>query len=359
MNVNSFTDKLYNHYIKATKRRVKEEAEFFSRLSILMQEGYLFADSISILLPHHVEAYEDVQRLVDDKFRQGAGVTGVLEALQLSSPYLVAIMIAEKNGHMIEALQGVAKQMALAEATKKKVQKLLAYPVALLIFLLLLFLVFRTFFLPNIEEMVTSRGSGNGSGESSLALSNLLLHVPDALVVSGIGIMCTIVFFKVFVKRQPVSKRLAILLKIPLLRGYTKLVMTKEFAKHLGSLMQSGFSLQASLQILEEQQVQPFIQYFANSVKERVIYGDTLAQAVTWLSIWQKDFPIFVEHGERSGYLGKELMLYSELLEDKQEQLLQKLIALVQPTFFIIIALCIVAAYLSLLLPIYNMIDLV
>ncbi|MFJ7735456.1 competence type IV pilus assembly protein ComGB [Lysinibacillus sp. NPDC097287] len=357
MNLNSFTDKLKNYYINSTKRKVKEEAEFFSRLSTLMQEGYLFADSISILLPHHVEAYEDVHRLVDDKLRQGAGVTGVLETLQLSSPYLVAITIAEKNGLMIEALQGVAKQMAQAEATKKKLQKLLVYPVALLIFLLLLFLLFRTFFLPNIEEMVTSRGTG--SDESSLALSNVLLHVPDALVITGIATTCMIIFFKYFVKRRNIAKQLAIFLKIPLLRRYIKLSMTKEFARHLGSLLQSGFSLQASLQILEEQQLQPFVQYFSTHIKERVIYGDTLAQATTWMSIWQKDFSTFVEHGERSGYLGKELMLYSELLEEKQEQFLQKMVALVQPTFFIIIALCIVAAYLSLLLPIYNMIDLV
>lgn len=357
MNVSSFTDRLHVYYINATKRKVKEEAEFFSRLSILLQEGYLFADSIAILLPHHVEAYEDVQQLVDVKLREGAGVSGVLKALRLSSPYLVAISIAEKNGHMVEALQGVAKQMALAEATKKKLQKLLIYPIALLIFLLILFLIFRTFFFPNIEHMVASRGAGDG--ESSLALSNLLLHVPDMLVISGIVMFCTILFFKFFVKRQPVSKQLRILLKIPLLRGYTKLSMTKEFAKHLGSLLQSGFSLQASLQILEEQQLQPFVQYFSILVKERVIYGDTLAQAVTWMSICQKDFPTFVEHGERSGYLGKELMLYSELLDDKQEHLLRRLIALVQPTFFIVIALCIVAAYLSLLLPIYKMIDLV
>ena len=357
MSINSFIDRLRVYYINATKRKVKEEAAFFGRLSILMQEGYLFAESISILLPHHVEAYEDVQRLVEDKLRQGAGVIGVLKALRLSSPYLVAISIAEKNGHMVEALEGVAKQMDLVATTKKKLQKLLVYPIVLLGFLLLLFLVFRTFFFPNIENMVRSRGTGDG--ESSVALSKVLLHVPDALVVSGVMLFFTVVFFKFYVKKQPIAKQLNILLNIPLLRVYTRLLMTKEFAKHLGSLLQSGFSLQESLKILEEQQFQPFVQYFSMLIKERVIYGDSLAQAVSWMSIWQKDFKTFVEHGERSGYLGKELMLYSELLEEKIEQLLRRLIALVQPTFFIIIALCIVAAYLSLLLPIYKMIDLV
>jgi competence protein ComGB len=77
------------------------------------------------------------------------------------------------------------------------------------------------------------------------------------------------------------------------------------------------------------------------------------------MTVWQKDFSTFVEHGEKSGYLGKELVLYSELLTEKQEQLLYKILAFVQPTFFIIIAMCIVAAYVSLLLPIYHMIELV
>lgn len=77
------------------------------------------------------------------------------------------------------------------------------------------------------------------------------------------------------------------------------------------------------------------------------------------MAVFQKDFPMFVEHGEHSGYLGKELVLYSDLLMEKQEQLLQKILAFVQPSFFILIAACIIAAYISLLLPIYHMIELV
>ncbi len=357
MQLQKFTEEILLAYKKATKWRVREQAHFFSRLSVLMQEGYLFPQAISILLPHHIEAHEEIQKLINERLRQGVGVTGVLEALQLSKHHLVAITVAENNGHMIEALKGVAKQMALSEATKKKLIKLLLYPVVLIIFLLLLFLVFRTIFYPNIEKIVTSRTTG--TEETSIAFSKILLHLPDALIVTGVVIICSIVIFQLLLKRRPIAQQLNLILKIPFIQIYIRLSMTRQFAAYLGSLLQSGFSLQASLHILEEQQLQPFLQYLASRLKERVIFGDTLSQAVNLMSVWQKDFSTFVEHGEQSGFLGKELVLYSELLTEKQEQLLHRVLAFVQPTFFIIIAVCIVAAYVSILLPIYHMIELV
>ncbi|MFY0519599.1 competence type IV pilus assembly protein ComGB [Lysinibacillus sp. UGB7] len=357
MQLRELIEKLQMDYKKATKWRVKEQANFFSHLSVLMQEGYLFAQAISMLLPHHVEAHEEIQQLINDKFKEGAGVTGVLETLQISKHYLVAIAIAENNGHMMEALKGVAKQMALNEATKKKLKGLLLYPIILLLFLLLLFLVFRTIFFPNIEKMVLSR-SGE-AGESSIEFSRYLLHLPDVLFTIGIVVVSSSIIYRFFLKRQSIVQQLRMSLKIPFINNYIRLSITRQFAAYLGSLLQSGFSLQASLQILQEQQLQPFVQHFAGRIKERVIYGDTLTQAVIFMAEWHKDFSIFVEHGEQSGYLGKELVLYSELLAEKQQLLLKRMLAFVQPTFFIIIALCIIAAYVSLLLPVYHMIELV
>ncbi|MDD1504345.1 competence type IV pilus assembly protein ComGB [Lysinibacillus sp. CNPSo 3705] len=357
MRIRKFFEGIRLDYKKATKWRVREQAHFFSRLSVLMQEGYLFPQAISILLPHHIEAHEEIQKLVNERLRQGAGVLGVFEALQIPKQHLVAITVAENNGHMIETLKGVAKQIALSESTKKKLMKLLIYPVVLILFLMLLFLVFRTIFFPNIEKMVTSRTTG--TEETSIALSKVLLHFPDALIVVGIAVICSIFFFHLYLKRCPIAQRLNMILKTPLIRIYIRMSLTRQFAAYLGSLLQSGFSLQASLQILEEQQLQPFLQYLARCIKERVVFGDSLTQAVHLMTVWQMDFSTFVEHGEQSGYLGKELVLYSELLTEKQEQLLHKVLAFVQPTFFIIIAMCIVAAYVSLLLPIYHMIELV
>lgn len=358
LKLKAFIDKLQLDYKRATRWRLKNQAQFIRRLSVLIQEGYLFAQAVSMLLPHHVEKHEEVQQFVDEALRQGKGVIGVFETLQLAKHHLVAIAIAENNGHMIEALNAVAKQMILSQETKNKLIKLLFYPVVLIMFLFLLFIVFRTFFFPNIEKMVTSRTTETEE-QASIAISKLLLHVPDALVLIVIVISCCSIICQRLLTRQSIARQLHIFLKIPFIHPYFRLTITKQFSAYLGSLLQSGFSLQASLQILEEQQFQPYVQYLASRIKERVTFGDTLTQAVVFLTVWHNDFATFVEHGEQSGYLGRELSLYSDLLLEKQEHLLQRMLAFVQPTFFVLIALCIVAAYVSLLLPIYQMIELV
>ncbi|MFJ5789290.1 competence type IV pilus assembly protein ComGB [Lysinibacillus sp. NPDC093197] len=356
--ISASINRLILDYKRATIWRLKEQAQFISRLSVLIQEGYLFSQAVSMLLPHHVAKHEEVQQFVDEALRQGKGVIGVFETLQLAKHYLIAISIAENNGHMIEALKAVAKQMTMSQETKRKFIKLLLYPVVLIVFLLLLFLVFRTVFFPNIETMVKSRTIGTEE-EVSIALSKLLLHVPDAFVIIVIVMTCNSIVFQRLLLRQSIARRLYVILRIPFVNRYFRLTITRQFAAYLGSLLQSGFSLQASLQILEEQRFQPYVQYLASRIKERVTYGDTLTQAVMFITAWQNDFSTFVEHGEQSGYLGKELTLYSELLLEKQEFLLQRMLAFVQPSFFVFIALCIVAAYVSLLLPIYHMIELV
>lgn len=358
LKLKAFIEKLQLDYKRATSWRLKNQAQFIRRLCVLIQEGYLFAQAVSMLLPHHVEKHEEVQQFVDEALRQGKGVIGVFETLQLAKHHLVAITIAENNGHLIEALNAVAKQMILSQETKNKLIKLLFYPVVLIMFLFLLFLVFRTFFFPNIEKMVTSRTTETAE-QTSIAISKLLLHVPDALVLIVIGISCGSIICLRLLSRQSIARQLHIFLKIPFIHSYFRLTITKQFAAYLGSLLQSGFSLQASLQILEEQQFQPYVQYLASRIKERVTFGDTLTQAVIFLTVWHNDFATFVEHGEQSGYLGRELSLYSDLLLEKQEHQLQTMLAFVQPTFFVVIALCIVAAYVSLLLPIYQMIELV
>ncbi|WP_235616991.1 competence type IV pilus assembly protein ComGB [Lysinibacillus mangiferihumi] len=359
LQLRAFIDKLQLDYKRTTKWRLKEQAQFIRRLSVLIQEGYLFAQAVSMLLPHHVKNHEEVQQFVDEALKQGKGVIGVFDTLQLAKHYLVAISIAEHNGHLVEALGGVAKQMALSQETKKKLIKLLLYPVVLIVFLLLLFLLFRTFFFPNIEAMVTSRNDYATEEQSSIAVSKLLLHVPDVFIVVFFVLTLASIIFQRMLKRLSVARQLQIMLKTPFVNSYFRLTITKQFSAYLGSLLHSGFSLQASLQILERQRYQPNVRFLASRIKERVTFGDTLTQAVSLLPVWQNDFATFVEHGEQSGYLGKELVLYSELLLEKQELLLQRLLAFVQPTFFVFIALCIVAAYVSLLLPIYHMIELI
>lgn len=62
--------------------------------------------------------------------------------------------------------------------------------------------------------MVVSRTSE--TEETSIALSNMLLHVPDVVILTMFIVIGSLIIFRFYLKRQAVAHQLTILLKSPL-----------------------------------------------------------------------------------------------------------------------------------------------
>lgn len=337
--------------------QVVQFPQFLIRTSTLLKEGYTFAECIEMLLPYHLKNYSKWSTVIEQVFQDGAGSTKIFECLGMKRQYLLSIDLAEMTGNLSQTLYVVANQMQFAHETKNRIVKSLIYPTCLFILIVSLFIAFRLKFLPNIQQMMYSRAGY--SETSSIQWSKFFLHMPDYIIMLSVGIVILLVLIGLYVSRKRIDIQLAILLKIPFIRYYWRLIITKQFARTLGELLLTGFSLQAALEHLMNQSHQKQIAYIASTIQQRVIYGDTLAQAVLLSGFFYPKFNHFIAHGEQSGLLGRELMLYVELLDSKLQNVIKMTTKTVQPMLFIIIAVCIVAAYLSILLPMYNMLDVV
>lgn len=336
---------------------MKDKASFLKKMSVLLGEGYIFRDSLSMLLPHHVEELSEVESLVEEKFRNGSNMSEILQLLGFQKSYLMTIHVAEQQGRVVRALDSIASQMITKEETQKRLQKLLVYPAILFVFLVLLFLGFRTYFLPNMTSMMLSR-EGDAS-VSKLTLSSFFLHIPDALIISVcVSIFLAFIAWKKISKKE-IGHQMIVYLKIPILCRWFRLQLTRQFAYELGGLLESGLSMQESLVILQQQDLQPFLSRIAGEIRERVTFGDSLSTAVNHMEIFQKGFNTHILHGEEGGNLGRELQIYSDFLTDKTEANMTRLLAIIQPLLFCIIAVCILGAYLAILLPMYEMMEMV
>jgi len=76
--------------------------------------------------------------------------------------------------------------------------------------------------------MVGSRTSE--TEETSIALSNLLLHVPDVVISTMFIVIGSVFLFRFYLKRQAVAHQLTVLLKIPFIQRYFRLTLTRQFA---------------------------------------------------------------------------------------------------------------------------------
>lgn len=339
---------------KRKNDRVRHVPAMLDRISALLLEGYIFSDALLMLLPYHVKDIEIWTSRIQQQFSKGASVVDILQPFLIPKHLLIMIQIAEEKGDLPETLKHVANQMKFIEQMRKKITKLLMYPTFLIVILTTIFVLFRTYFLPNLQQIASS----SHNLVTSLTLTSTLLHLPDIFLLFLFTLVCLSILSIYLVRRQKVENQIMILLRVPIVNYFYKLNITRHFSRLLGSLLVAGFSLQQALSILEEQDLSRHLSHITTLVKKRVIFGDSLSNAINILQLFAPNFEVFIKHGEKTGYLGREMLIYTELLDERMKGAMKIFISSIQPTFFIIIALCIVAVYLSMLLPMYDLIDL-
>lgn len=347
----SFTS--FSHVKSSIK--ITEYPTFLSRMSTLLREGYTFAHCIEMLLPYHVKNYKYYQQEISTILHNGGSAAQVFKILGLDKQYLVSIELAEMTGTLQESFDIVAQQLAFQQETKSKLLKVLMYPFVLFVFLIFLFIAFRTYFLPSMASMVTSRVDGSSS--TSIQWSKFFLHMPDYIIAVSMFVSFAIATFVFYIRKRRVDLQLKLLFKLPFIGLFWRLVLTRQFSRVLGNLILAGFSLQQALEHMKNQAHQKQLAFVSEILQDRIIFGDTLAQSVRNVGCFYPKFDQFVSHGEASGLLGRELILYCDLLNDRLQSTIQKVLAIIQPLLFIIIALCVIAAYLSILIPMYDVID--
>jgi len=341
------------HSVKR-KMTLRNKSDFLSRLSILLKEGYTFSDGLKLLLPHHMTDYKFMLTEIEDDFRKGLNVSHILGHIGFSASALLPVAIAEKNGQLSEALEGMAVRLENAEAAKKKLKNLLAYPAVLFVFISILLVGFRRFFLPNLEALSVSRNDEEGMVTS---FPMLMAKIPDFIIGTGIFILLASLVCSYIYKKFSARRKIRVFISMPIIANLFIMWKTRLFASEIGGLLRSGLSMQDALDVLIQQHLDPVLSEMTKDVKERVIYGEPFHMAVNLTDGLTKELGTFAEHGSNSGYLSKELLIYSEYLDDAINLQLTKALAVLQPILFSLIAVCILAAYIALLLPVYGMLD--
>jgi competence protein ComGB len=333
----------------------KKQAQFLLRLSTLLEEGYTFHTSVIMLLPHLVKKVNEASEQVERIMRNGEGVSAVLQVLGIPKAYLLPIEMAESHGRLNKAIITLYHHISVIERAKASFKRIMMYPMFLFSILALLFIAFRTYFLPNMKSLVASRP--HAPTDHVLDWTTLLLHLPDFILGVCVSIMISYFILRKIVLRKPIQYQIYLLKKIPILSRWIKLTWTRGFAQETGTLLAGGLSLQETLIRLTTQTYQPYLKVMSLQVYDFILLGESVEKAVFMTDCFLKDFPTFIAHGEASGHLAKELLIYSDLLTEQIELDVTRNLAYIQPILFFVLAVCILAAYLSILLPVYGMID--
>lgn len=333
------------------------QPSFLKRLSELLQEGYTFHESVSMLLPFHVKNSDLVIKKMTEVHKNGLSVTEVFRLLGFPNRLLLPIDLATNHGKLQDTIFVLSVQASIFERARKRLNSLLMYPLFLFVVIFLLFTVFKIYFLPNMESLLHTRSSGDT--DNSLIWTSILLQLPNYFLIGFLFLCFAMLVLIKMIRNKKIEFQIAFYLKFPLVNKWYRLFLTRVFSREMGVLIDSGMSLQQAFDSLIKQEEHKTLQYISIQMKEKIIHGESFSDALLLLNHFTKDFHQFVIHGEISGYLGRELSLYSEFVTERIEEKLSKYLSILQPTLFLILAIFIIGAYLAILLPIYKMINIV
>ena len=343
--------------MKIKRPKLQQPAQFLERLSVLLKEGYTFEESIQILSPYHATKKEQFDDIVGQAFLTGQSPAEILAAIGIKKRFLFAISIAQSTGDLAYTLQKISNNMQFYEQSRERFKRLLYYPMFLFVFISCLFLAYRQMFLPRMQSMLQTRSQMQDV--TSLKLSQFFLSIPDFFMYSFVVGVVSLAAVGYWISRKDVRRQLKIYTTIPFVQSYVKQRITEQLARELGNLLVHGFSLQEALTILQQQRHHRYISLIAGDLLLQVKNGEMLSKAVKHNDFLLERFEQFIVHGEHSGTLGRELVIFADLLEEKLQTLFNTLLKIIQPTLLAMIAICVLAAYLSILLPIYNMLEFV
>ena len=333
---------------------VNDKAMFLFRSSELIHEGYTVHECFKLLLPHHCKNSLLQIRIVEEVFREGGSVSEVLKVLGFPDRILLSVKFSENDGRLSEALRGASIRLEAAELRKQKFIQAATYPVVLMVAMTLLLIAFKMYFLPNFETLAASRSATTSGIEKYLP--RLVARTPDILLVFIGVVTCTLIIWKLHSRKLSAKEKIKKVTNIPFIGTVYKDSLTRLFASETGNLLTAGNSIQETMVILSSQTIDPIVAQVADTIHHHVAHGEPFHMSIELTDGLTHELSFFAKHGADSGHLPKELLLYSEQLGNKIDRKVTRVVSMLQPVLFVILAICIIAAYLALLLPVYGMI---
>ncbi|MCH4124379.1 MAG: type II secretion system F family protein [Levilactobacillus sp.] len=267
--------------------------------------------------------------------------------VELVAPYLQAnvcfqLRLTTTYGDLGPALAEAAGFLRLLATQRQKFRQLLAYPVGLFLGMIGLFATLKLGILPQLQQ---------GLAPSAPLSTGWQRYLWGGGV--GLGVLGLMLAGKWW-RRQPSLRLASLYLQVPvvgpILRAYYGYYLTA----NLSQLVRSGLSVKQMLAVLRQLPQRALLYQLAGVLTQQLTVGQS---PVGWLR--QQPFipgqvVVFLSKGSTPPQLARELHAFSQLQYRELVRRLERALALVQPILLGIVALLIVGAYLSLLLPMYQ-----
>lgn len=328
------------------------QLKFLKRLYRLLGDGYPLIKALEVI--GWDTKMEQTVQIITQTLLEGKYIDEAFSAARFHKLILVYLYFVRINRDLESSLKRSITMFEQRLASIQKFRQVTRYPLILsFIFIVLLFFI-KTSILPTYVEMFQSYSSNSKTVQLIIFIINSLLS--GFFIVITISLITTLYWY--FYRRKvPVEQQLKIYSKIPVLRDFIKMQTSFYFATHVSMFLQTGMSMNHLLKFMEEQNELPIISHYSSAMRKHLSNGYALNELLLSLPFIDSQLAILFQRNNEQNALGKDLHAYSDMVSENLELKIMRAIGFIQPVFLVFLGSFIVFIYLSLMWPMFQLIN--
>lgn len=276
-----------------------------------------------------------------------------------SDLFISFVRVGESTGRLQESLELLAEQLKKEFELKRAVRGGLLYPAVILTALVAVGFAMMVFVIPKLIEVF------EGFEVELPLMTRILIRISGFFehywYIVLLGMVGAVVgtYFLMRVKSVK-STVMHGFLYMPIIGGIMQQVNLARFARNLSSLLSSGVSFIESLRILGSNTPHPSYARVFQAAEDHVKQGKQLSD---FLVEFQRMFPPLVINvikvGEETGQIDVVLKEIALFYESEVDQTMKNLTSIMEPVLMVIIGIAVGALAVSVLSPIYSLVNVI
>ncbi|KGG81450.1 type II secretion system protein F [Caloranaerobacter azorensis H53214] len=341
------------------KIKTKDIAVFCRQFYTMLNSGVTIVNCLEVL-KNQTENKKLKKTLgqVFESVQKGMTLSESLKEHKDVFPELLINMVeaGEVSGNLDTIMDRMAVHYEKENKINNKIKNAMIYPIILSIVAIIVVVFLLTVVMPTFVSMFQQSGAALPvPTRVLLGISNIIKSYWYLIITL---IMILIYLFKKYYATEKGKAYIDKLkLKIPVLNKLIRKITTSRFTRTLSTLLSSGVPLIRALEIVSKVVGNRVVEEGLNVVKDEVRRGLDLASPIEKLELFPPMVVSMIRIGEESGSLDEILDKTANFYDEEVEDSLHRLTSLIEPLMIIIMALIIGFIVISMVLPMFDMIN--
>lgn len=364
---------LYVMELKTVSEGAKSVAGRFSRKKVPIKEKIIFTEQLAVMIKAGLSIVEALEALKDETqnkyfaaqiqkiITEVKGGTPISKALSehrdiFSDIYINMIKSGEESGKVDIVLERLATQLEKDYDLNRKIKGALAYPIFVLVTLVVVIILMFVFVIPQLTSIFTDSGIPLPTlTKAIMGISTLLRK--HGLIILGAGIIIFLVLARY--KKTPTGRRFfdAFLLKLPVFGILLRKTYMARFTRTFSSLVASGLPLLDVFRVTGKTIGNVLYEEELEKMALEVKAGQPISKTLKKSVLFPKMIGQLATVGEKSGSIDKVFDKLADFFDRDVDTMTGNLSTLLEPILMLVMGVGVGLVIISVLQPLYGMVN--